>query len=298
MPNDVLFSIIIPTYNRASILPRAIESVITQDFSNWELIIIDDGSTDTTRAEVEKFLKDGRISYFWQKNKELNAARNTGIKLAKGTYLAFLDDDDYYLPNHLSYLAKILKDKNYPHIAIRTRMWRTNKGFKQKSILLNDSFPSCIGHFWQNPTNLLSFVFHSSIFQTHIFNEELILAEDFHFLLRVLLDFPFVQLDEVTVVYQLQETSRSVSYYSEKHLEKKINSFNDIWLIRGEDLLKYLPHNALKRKITREYLHFTRISFRNNAKKLGWKYFFSALKQFDIKAINDYTYTFLIGIFK
>jgi len=71
------FSIILPTYNRAHFLPRAIESVIKQDYDNWELIIVDDGSTDNTKSLVQEFIQnDIRIRYIWQKNVERSAARN------------------------------------------------------------------------------------------------------------------------------------------------------------------------------------------------------------------------------
>ncbi|MEL7221748.1 MAG: glycosyltransferase family 2 protein, partial [Bacteroidota bacterium] len=117
------FSIIIPTYNRAAYLPHAIKSVMDQVFADWELLIVDDGSTDDTRKVVQPFLSDERIRYHWQENRELNGARNTGVRLARGRYIAFLDDDDQYLVNHLSVLANYLKEKGYPIAAVRTGMY-------------------------------------------------------------------------------------------------------------------------------------------------------------------------------
>ena len=98
--NTVFFSIIIPTYNRAHVLAKAIESVINQRYTNWELIIIDDGSNDNTREVVQQF-NDPRINYVYQENTERSQARNNGIKLAKGLYICFLDSDDEYCDNHL-----------------------------------------------------------------------------------------------------------------------------------------------------------------------------------------------------
>jgi len=89
------FSIIIPTYNRASMIPKAIESVLQQTFVEWELIIIDDGSIDNT-AEIVKTYTDSRIKYIWQENQERSVARNKGISIAKGRYICFLDSDNKY----------------------------------------------------------------------------------------------------------------------------------------------------------------------------------------------------------
>ena len=75
-----VFSIILPTYNRAQLLPTAINSVIGQEYSNWELIVIDDGSTDNTQMVVKK-IDDNRIKYYYQENQERSIARNNGTPL-------------------------------------------------------------------------------------------------------------------------------------------------------------------------------------------------------------------------
>jgi glycosyltransferase involved in cell wall biosynthesis len=100
-----LISIITPTYNRADLLGQTIESVLAQTYPDWELIIIDDGSADNTSEVVSRYLeKDGRIKYFYQENRGLPAARNSGIRKAAGKYLAFLDADDLYFPDSLKNL--------------------------------------------------------------------------------------------------------------------------------------------------------------------------------------------------
>ena len=93
-------SVVIPVYNRVHLAKRAIESVLCQSFRSFELIVVDDGSTDDIRGIVENFA-DPRIIYARQDNKGASAARNYGIDLARGTYISFLDSDDIYLPRHL-----------------------------------------------------------------------------------------------------------------------------------------------------------------------------------------------------
>ena len=89
------FSVIIPTYNRATILPRAIKSIIDQSFTDWELIIVDDGSIDDTKISIENFLEDSRVKYLSQENQGVCTARNLGSVTAIGNFITFLDSDDY-----------------------------------------------------------------------------------------------------------------------------------------------------------------------------------------------------------
>jgi glycosyltransferase involved in cell wall biosynthesis len=93
-----LVSVIVPTYNRADLVSRAIESVLDQTYDNFELLVVDDASTDDTETIVRSY-DDERVTYFChQKNRRVSAARNTGIEQASGQYLAFLDDDDEWFP--------------------------------------------------------------------------------------------------------------------------------------------------------------------------------------------------------
>jgi len=105
-------SVIIPTYNRAELLPRAIKSVLEQTYQDFEIIVVDDGSTDNTEEVIKEFQEqDKRIKYIkHDKNKGGSAARNTGIKAAKGKYVAFLDSDDEWLQNKLECEVKILNN--------------------------------------------------------------------------------------------------------------------------------------------------------------------------------------------
>ena len=93
--NAPFFSVVIPTYNRANMISGAIQSVLEQTFKNFELIIIDDGSTDQTAHVIAGF-SDERIKYNYQQNTERSQARNNGIKIASGRYICFLDSDDQY----------------------------------------------------------------------------------------------------------------------------------------------------------------------------------------------------------
>jgi hypothetical protein len=96
-------SVILPTYNRASFLPHAFESLTAQTFTDWDVILVDDGSTDGTREVATAFAErhPGRVRYVHQKNGGAYAARNRGLADATGQYIAFFDSDDLWLPHHL-----------------------------------------------------------------------------------------------------------------------------------------------------------------------------------------------------
>ncbi|HVN26441.1 MAG TPA: glycosyltransferase [Candidatus Paceibacterota bacterium] len=103
-------SVIIPTYNRSDLLRNAVASVQGQTFGGWELVVVDDGSTDDTKAVVAALAaKDPRIRYAYQPNAGQGAARNTGIAMTRGTYLAFLDSDDAYLARNLETKLAVLE---------------------------------------------------------------------------------------------------------------------------------------------------------------------------------------------
>jgi glycosyltransferase involved in cell wall biosynthesis len=101
-------SIIIPTYNRASFLRKAIQSVLQQTYRNFEIIVVDDGSTDDTLESIGEM--HNRVTYLYQAHKGRSAARNYGIQVSKGEYIAFLDSDDQYLPQKLELQIKFLEN--------------------------------------------------------------------------------------------------------------------------------------------------------------------------------------------
>lgn len=106
------FSVILPTFNRAHLIKRALDSVLLQTFEDWELLIIDDGSSDNTREVVQDYLLDPRISYSYEVNSGPAMARNRGIASARGEYITFIDSDDEYLPEHLQTRYELLKSSD------------------------------------------------------------------------------------------------------------------------------------------------------------------------------------------
>jgi glycosyltransferase involved in cell wall biosynthesis len=107
-------SVVIPTYNRTHFIIEAIQSVLDQTFQDFEIVVVDDGSTDNTKDVVDSF-QDPRIKYIYQENRGVAAARNTGISASIGEYIAFLDSDDVLLKNALEKKVQVLD--RYPEVA-------------------------------------------------------------------------------------------------------------------------------------------------------------------------------------
>ena len=110
-------SVVIPTYNRAAYLAGAIESALGQDCGDTEILVVDDGSRDASREVVAPYADSGRVRYVWQENAGVSAARNRGIREARGEFVAFLDSDDAWLPGHLRRLSRALVAHHEARIA-------------------------------------------------------------------------------------------------------------------------------------------------------------------------------------
>lgn len=111
---DDLISIIMPSYNTGKYIKKTIESVLAQSYENWELIIVDDCSTDNTDEVIKPFLTDGRIRYFHnEQNSGAAFSRNKALKEAKGKWIAFLDSDDLWMPEKLHKQLAFMKGHDY-----------------------------------------------------------------------------------------------------------------------------------------------------------------------------------------
>jgi glycosyltransferase involved in cell wall biosynthesis len=184
--SEILVSIIIPTFNRSQLLVRAITSVINQKYTNWELIIVDDGSTDETKEVVEKFQEVTKISYFKIENSGVSAARNHGIKLALGEWVAFLDSDDEWLPNKLSLQVEEVLKNNFRLIHGNEIWIRNGKRVNQKKIHEKSGgeiFKQCLHLCLISPSAV---IIKKELLEEHNgFNEELIVCEDYDLWLKI-----------------------------------------------------------------------------------------------------------------
>ena len=114
MPADIFFSIVIPTYNRASLIFETLDSVLSQSYTNYEVIIVDNCSTDNTEELLQPLMLSGKIRYIRNaENKERSYSRNVGLENAKGDFLTLLDSDDFMYPDCLADAQKFILENSF-----------------------------------------------------------------------------------------------------------------------------------------------------------------------------------------
>ena len=118
MNNRPLVSIVVPVYNVENYVSKCIQSIFRQTFKNYELIVVNDGSTDNSLSKLQKF-SDNRLKIINQKNKGLSGARNTGIKRAIGKYITFIDSDDWISEDYLEVMVSYARKYNADIVSIK-----------------------------------------------------------------------------------------------------------------------------------------------------------------------------------
>lgn len=250
-----MFSIILPTHNRAGVLPRAIRSMLTQTYRKWELIIIDDGSTDNTRQIVGEFQEDPRIRYHYQENRQLNGARNSGVQLAGGEYLGFLDDDDEFLPNHLSVLAALIAADNGQHDIYRSGEIM-QRGAKQTKGHNYQNGKDILPQYWEHVTGMFGMLIARKIMEQNPFDAAHLLLDDFLWLNQVLLTASLRQSPTYTAIVHLHPGQRSAGYLTDELLAQNISRLAAAYNLPG--VPERVPFSAYQFQIFHQYLHYSR----------------------------------------
>lgn len=268
------FSIIIPTYNRARFLPDAIRSVQAQVFEHWELIIVDDGSVDDTKQVCRPYLNDKRIKYVYQKNKELNGARNTGVRHAKGAFCCFLDDDDRFLPEHLTVLSSAIKTQSPDYGIFRVNMNILREDKVIPSLPFQNQLDSLLQH-WSNPGNLLPLAISTSLLREQPFDEADLLLDDFVWLNNALSKTILFQCAPATVMYIEHDASRTRTYHSLAMLPQMVDRLKQAYALDG--VASRVPEKLLLKRIHHLHLHLAHQLSRQGSRKEALDTWFEAL---------------------
>lgn len=222
MSKQHTFSIIIPTYNRAHLILKTLESVSNQNFENYEVIIVDDGSTDDTGKIIREYIQDNKLNnchYFYKTNGERGAARNFGITKASGQWITFLDSDDVFYDDHLSIASEFISKNNGITVFHSAYEFRNQKNELLRKVIypsdgnLNDAIIkgnlfSCFGMFLK-----------STIFDVLRFEEDRNLSgsEDWLLWLKVSARYTIHLQDQISGC-MIQHDERSVLGFSEEKL--------------------------------------------------------------------------------
>jgi glycosyltransferase involved in cell wall biosynthesis len=276
-------SIILPTYNRASFLPAAFSSLIKQDYKNWELIIVDDGSIDETETLIAECIKKYSFSihYIKQKNSGPGVARNNGIKKANGTIIAFFDSDDTWDREHLSSAVSQLninRDVDWVYFSCR----RVN--LKDKSLISSSTFYNnlkqnvlfnCVEE-TRDELNILNnklavlaqinegidsglqnSVIRKKVFETHLIPDFRIGEDRLFILLALKSKFKIAFVDKTTVTYFVHDNNTSDTDINGSNIDKRILTMKAL-IMSYEQTFKLVSLNkkevkALQARLSKDY---------------------------------------------
>jgi teichuronic acid biosynthesis glycosyltransferase TuaG len=244
--NEVLVSVVIPAFNSELYITECIDSVLNQTYQNFEIIIIDDGSTDSTVNIVSEYKSD-KIRFFHQKNSGSGAARNHGVMQALGNWIAFIDADDIWLPDKLqkqlkhcsnqvwSHTDLFFHGNTYPKYTKTTELTSKHFGFILKHLLVENSIGTS------------SVIINKEIFQEFGgFNTDLRALQDWDLWLRIAEKYEICYLDEPLVYYRVHSnsTSRNVRKTLPYHLYLIDHAFSQQGPARN---MQELKNEALSR---------------------------------------------------
>lgn len=198
-----MISVIIPLYNKRLAIGRTIDSVISQTYFEWELIVIDDGSNDGSNQVVEQYTFDERIHYIYKSNGGVSSARNMGIQMAKGEWLLYIDADDYLLPNALNTLLS-LAEKFEVNIAasnfyVEFEGKRRRCLYNVKEGIVSNNFRSLFFNSFDIRAGAT--LYKSSIIKQYRFDETLIRYEDAKLEFDILRNHKVAITSQFTMVY-------------------------------------------------------------------------------------------------
>jgi glycosyltransferase involved in cell wall biosynthesis len=244
------FSIVIPSYNRAHLIVETIHAILNQEFTDFELLIIDDASTDQTEHVIDQ-INDGRIHYHKNEiNLERSASRNKGIDLAKGKYICFCDSDDHWKSNHLQLLFEKINSENEPVAMFFTGMVWNFPDRKQEVIFPSPEGENLIEYVIKNQIGTPTTCFHHTILEKLNFSTALQINEDVELFARVVSEHPLIQipLATVDVMIHAENTRGLVKNYISPQLVAMELIFNNA-------LIKNKLSTEFKREIIRNLRH-------------------------------------------
>lgn len=249
-------SVIIPLYNKEHFIQSTIESVLSQTFQDWEIILIDDGSTDNS-AIIAQSIHDSRIRFFKQENLGVSITRNRGIKYAKGEYIAFLDADDKWQSNYLAKMVSLTKDYSTYSVFCSAQKGRPVKTLPDGISIIEDHCKYDY-IFWTGCMLIKKDVF----LNTGGFREGVQLGEDRDMWLRIACKYPTIYLNEELVFHP---------YETENNLARIIDITKSFPYWEWYDY-PYPYHNSLYRYTTNQIVNCTNTLVAQHRYAEAWQF--------------------------
>ncbi len=255
---------------------EAINSVSSQEKGDVELIIVDDGSTDETKTEIQQ-LKLSFLKYIFQDNQGQSAARNQGVEKAKGEYVIFMDDDDYWLEGFLDNFRSAIQNSTKAQKIFRTGFIRVYKDGKERKAPNYDA--KIDGHpvKWAayNMCGLWSLCIPREYLMEHQSPVGFPHWQDTHLILRLLAQYPFEQLDVYNYGYRIHERMGSLRSENKKDLlnRAKINvkAMDHLFENYGNLVSIYLPSGTSAYLKAEKYLGYANLELTNGSRSNHWE---------------------------
>lgn len=298
METTPIISVIIPTYNRGNIVPQAIESALNQTYKNFEIIVVDDGSTDNTKETLGRYYD--KIKFFYKNNGGVSSARNFGVKHALGKYIAFLDSDDLWYPDKLQrQIVALQLDSRYGLAITEVDIIDASKKH-----LFYSSIKNCIGGKQINTEKVLQLIYSKQYItcsymlikkdlfeKIGFFNETLNTAEDIDILLRMSSSSEIVLIDEPLIKYKKSLDSLSNQLFT----MNRVKVLNNYQLNNPIDAIKYKKlFSRTLAKINFDYA--VDLLWHRCVKEAQSQIFQSLRYQFTLKAIVLYAKSMVMRI--
>ena len=276
----IQFSVVIAVYNKETYLSETLASVLAQSYSNFELIIVNDGSTDGSEAVIKSFLHDTRIKYYPQDNQGAGAARNAGIQQATNPYIALLDADDLWEPNYLAIQKSLIETypEQFVFATAQTILEKGKKYGKKYAVALKPRETAVLNFFDASRQHAIihssSVVIHKDVFtKAGFFDASIMSGQDTDLWIRIGLEYNVVFCNISCVIYRLLPGSL---FRSTTSINQKLNPDNyNVQASTRLDLKKYLDLNrfslAIQAKLWGETDDFKRLVNGLNPEHLNGK---------------------------
>ncbi|OPX90600.1 MAG: Chondroitin synthase [Pelotomaculum sp. PtaB.Bin104] len=279
-------SVVIPTYNRADYIIDAVNSVLSQTYTNYEIIVVDDGSTDNTKLLLQPYLN--KIQYIYQPNKGVSAARNAGIREARGEWIAFLDSDDEWLPGKLE--AQIEDIDRYPKAVLSC----TNISFEGHGSKSIELFRECVSYLISKTELIQNPIMHSfvctptvlakrdSINAVGMFDEQLTIYEDIDLWFRLSTVGEFIA-NPLVLAKAYRRNEKSDVNLSAQYLTKQENSCTSLIKVY-EKISRYdlsqQEKKYIKKKISDCYFDLGLINYSLQKYGQAQKYYYECFRKY------------------
>ncbi|WP_067090696.1 glycosyltransferase family 2 protein [Methanobrevibacter curvatus] len=311
---DIEVSVIVPSYNNENSIERCLSSIIDQNFSSFEIIFINDGSTDNTLKIANKLLTFSKIKHeiINQKNLGVSSARNNGLKIAKGKYICFVDADDYISENHLKKLHDSIIHTNSDFSF--TKMMKVDekgnylmKGNEYKNILGISQMSSCeflkLELLMKIPFSFSQIMYNHEILKNNeiIFNENEVYGEDTEFFLKASVHGNFALVDEFSYFYTQSTTSTtsnlSIERFNFVNILEKVSDYYS--LLNLEELSNLIITSRIPKSIFGNlmYLFFINYPYDDLIRYMNKLNLFSKLSKFKMESLNDFKFYIKIKFF-